>query len=102
MRKIIQNYIFISFGTTIIILLITFHLIRTINILVYDYNNFVAYVNRIFNRTYSEYDIPFFGKDYTEFNFLVDINLVIIIILIVAMLFLKIYWSEREKNRGVM
>ena len=98
MRKIVQNYIFISLGTAIIILLITFHLIRTINILVYDYNNLVVHINKSFNRTYPEYNIPFFGKNHTEFNFLVDINLVIIIILIVGMIFLKIYWSEREKN----
>lgn len=99
MNKTIQNYIFIGLGATVIILLLSFHLLDTIFELMNDYNSIVRHVNNRFNTTYSEMDVFFFGDSYNNICFLVDMVLTVIIILISVMIFLKIYWSIKELKK---
>lgn len=99
MNKNIQNYIFIGLGATVVILLLSFHLLDVISGLLNNYNSIVYYVNKRFNTTYSESDVLFFGDSYNDISFLVDIVLVIIIILISVIIFLKIYWSIKEDKK---
>jgi hypothetical protein len=50
----------------------------------------------LFNTTYSEKSVDFFGVGFNDLNLLVDIIIVIVILLVVVMIFLKIYWSEKD------
>lgn len=97
MKKSVQNYILIFFGFTIIVLLIFFHLIDCINDLMHNYNWIVRTTNNLYNTTYSEKEVYFFGDSYNSFIFLLDTIMVIIIVLVVVMVFLAIYWSEIER-----
>lgn len=99
MRKYIQNYIFISLGFTVITLFIIVHLLDTISILMDNHNFLVRTVNYYHNESYKEIIVLFFGGGYNSFNFLKDIIIVMIIGLIILMVFLKIYWSEKDYEK---
>ena len=96
MKKTVQNYIFIGMGFTVILLFISFHLIDAICTLMYNYNWLVRSVNKLYDATYSEIDVNFFGVGFNSFHFLKDIIVVVIIVLIAFMVFLKVKWSKNE------
>jgi len=96
MKKTVQNYIFISIGFTVILLFLSFHLVDSVNSLMHQYNWIARSSNMLFNTTYSEKTVDFFGVGFNDLNLLVDIIIVIVILLVVVMIFLKIYWSEKD------
>ena len=96
MKKTVQNYIFIGIGFTVILLLISFHFIDAICNLTHNYNWLVRSANKLYNATYSEIDIYFFGVGFNSFNFLMDVIMAVIIVLIAFMIFFKVKWSENE------
>lgn len=98
MKKSVQNYIFMGIGCIIIVLFLLFHLMDTINSLMNNYNWIVRTINKRFNTTYSEQEIYFFGKGFSSFAFLIDVIILVIIVLVAVMVFLKIYWSEKNER----
>ena len=92
-----QNYIFMAMGFGVITLFVSFHLIQTIGIMLQNYNNLVYSVNNNFNATYSEMEIVFFGNGVKSVNLLFDILIIFLVVLVIVMVFLKIYWSERKE-----
>ena len=102
MKRRTQNYIFMAMGFGVITLFISFHLIQTIGVVLGSYNNLVVHVNTVYETNYSEKELIFFGTGIKSVNFLFDILMVFLVILVIVMVFLKIYWSEREDKSKVI
>lgn len=98
MKREVRNYIFMGMGFSVILTLILLDLLSTINSLLLKYNSRTQAVNRIFNVDWHEIEIRFFGYGMKNIGFFVDLAIYSIIILIVVMVFLKIYWSVKHDN----
>ncbi len=97
MKKSVQNYIFIALGFTVILLLVSFHLLDALHRLMYEYNWMVEITNNLCNTTYSKKEIYFFGTGFNSFNFLLDTIIAIMVVLVGFIVFLMIYWREKEE-----
>ena len=85
--KNIHIYIIISIGFLIIILYTSLHLLDSIN-----------YLFSLILKYEPDFKHRFFGIRFSNFNFFEDIIMVIIIFLICLLIFLTIYWSEKNGN----
>ena len=101
MKKQTRNYIFMGLGFLTILILIGWDLLSTINWLLLEYNQNIQLVNRIYDVEWNEIEIGIFGHGVKDITFFIDFTLSLVIILIVVMVFLKIYWSVKHDNANL-
>jgi len=96
MRKTVQNYILIAMGFAVICLMFSFHLLSPINNLLNSHNYLVDHVNNAYNTTYSNQSVIFFGERMESIVILIDTIIVVAVVIVILMVFLTIYWREKE------
>lgn len=95
-KREIRNYILIGLGSTVIILILLFHLIGTMNWLLNGYNFLVDHINTKYNETMEHRSLIFFGERMKSISLLVDIIIVFIILIVSLIVYLAIKWSLKE------
>ena len=96
MKRENQNYMFIFMGFIVLFLLFLMHYVESFADMIRNYNDLIEYVNRVYDKDLNYYKIYFFGEMYGTINFIVDLLLVSIIVVVLLMIFLKIYWSVKN------
>jgi len=96
MKREVKNYIFIGLGFTIILLVILWDLLSTINWLIKSYNRIVFRAIILTNSTFNEMEIHIFGKGMTDISLLMDIIIWSLIFIVIGMVILKLSWSVKE------
>ena len=99
MKKTIENYIIISLGFLVILFIILWDLLGMINWLLVKHNRLVGMINSTYGIQFPELDVHIFGKGYMDISLLLDVIIYSTISLVVIMIILKIYWSERNDSK---
>jgi len=101
MKREVRNYIFMGMGFSVILLLIMWDLLETINYLLRQHNDLIYAYNYLVEDDVQPIYLNFFGSGVYSTKGFMDIIFLIVFILVISMVYLKIKWSITHENKPV-
>ena len=98
MRREVRNYLFMGMGFSVILLLIMWDLLTTINYLLRQYNDLIYNYNYLVEDDVMPIYLNFFGSGVYSTKGFMDIILTIVFIIVICMVYLKIKWSVTHET----
>jgi len=98
MRREVRNYLFMGMGFSVILLLIMWDLLTTINYLLRQYNDLIYNYNYLVEDDVMPIYLNFFGSGVYSTKGFMDIILTIVFIIVICMVYFKIKWSVTHET----